>query len=113
MNQLHIHNAWPQQPRLQKSLAATDSDTGSTIELARACVGLAGDWHPAKVVTRIRPVGRTTLFRLAREGKIRVCRIKPRGNIRAGKTLFALSSIDAYFGDYECCVNADQSGGSK
>lgn len=108
-----IDNAWPQQPRSTLNFAATGPDDGPAVELARACVGLAGDWHPAKVLTRIRPVGRTTLFRLAREGKIRVCRIKPRGNIRAGKTLFSLSSLDAFFHEHECHVDTENVGGAS
>lgn len=53
------------------------------------------EWGDARRVTLIFGLGKSTLYRLADEGKIRTSSLRERGKLR-GKRLFSLDSIAAF-----------------
>jgi len=53
------------------------------------------EWADAKNITRIFGIGKSTLYRLESEGKIRSSSLRERGKLR-GKKLFSCDSIAAY-----------------
>lgn len=53
------------------------------------------EWADAKNITRIFGLGKSTLYRLEAEGKIRSSSLRERGKLR-GKKLFSCDSVAAY-----------------
>jgi hypothetical protein len=53
------------------------------------------EWLDAKRITQIYGLGKSTLYRLAEEGKIRTSSLKERGKQR-GKRLFSVDSVSAF-----------------
>ncbi len=56
---------------------------------------LAPEWCDARQAQRIFNLGRTTLTRLSREGKIRACSLAEPG-MKRGKKLYRVSTIRTY-----------------
>ena len=53
------------------------------------------EWADSKNITRIFGIGKSTLYRLEAEGKIRSSSLRERGKLR-GKKLFSCDSVAAY-----------------
>lgn len=53
------------------------------------------EWADAKVIKHLFGVGRSTLYRLEAEGKIRSSSLRERGKLR-GKKLFSCDSVASY-----------------
>ncbi|MES2659171.1 MAG: helix-turn-helix domain-containing protein [Verrucomicrobiota bacterium] len=56
---------------------------------------LTPEWADAKAIRTLYGICKSTLYRLADEGKIRTSSLKERGMLR-GKRLFSCSSVNAY-----------------
>lgn len=53
------------------------------------------EWADCRSITRIFGIGKSTLYRLADEGKIKNSSLRERGKLR-GKRLFSCDSVAAY-----------------
>jgi len=53
------------------------------------------EWADCKGITRIFSIGKSTLYRLEAEGKIKSSSLRARGKLR-GKKLFSCDSVAAY-----------------
>ncbi len=53
------------------------------------------EWTDCKGITRIYGIGKSTLYRLESEGKIRSSSLRERGKLR-GKKLFSCDSVAAF-----------------
>jgi hypothetical protein len=53
------------------------------------------EWADCKTITRIFGIGKSTLYRLADEGKCKSSSLRERGKLR-GKRLFSCDSVAAY-----------------
>jgi len=53
------------------------------------------EWADCRNITRIFGIGRSTLYRLEAEGKIKSSSLRERGKLR-GKKLFSCDSVAAY-----------------
>jgi hypothetical protein len=53
------------------------------------------EWADSKNITRIFGIGKSTLYRLEAEGKIRSSSLRERGKLR-GKRLFSCDSVAAF-----------------
>lgn len=69
------------------------------------------EWVDAREAKRLFSLGKTTLYALANDGKIRTCSLRERGKLR-GKRLFSYDSIKQHIESRATGGEAQQEGGA-